>query len=141
MLTLEVARRLDAQQGMCGETTFDIYLTPACAGATFLPMSEFRTIEIDFDIHKKIEMERQGFTESANEVLRRLLKIGGQSSRPFIVSNGRSWSGKGVSLPHGTKLRMKYNGCEYSGLIEDGEWLVDGKRFSSPSAAASVVSR
>ena len=103
-------------------------------------MSEFRTIEIDFDVHKMIEMERQSFTESANDVLRRLLKIGEQSQgHPRPVRNGRPWSGKGVTLPHGTKLRMEYNGCEYSGVIEDGGWSVDGKRFLSPSAAASGV--
>ena len=38
-------------------------------------MSEIATIEIDFDIHKRIEMERQSFTESPNDVLRRLLGL------------------------------------------------------------------
>ena len=49
---------------------------------------------------------------------------------------GRPWSGKGVTLPHGTDLRMQYNGKHYVGQIDNGEWVIEGKRFRSPSAAA-----
>lgn len=103
-------------------------------------MSEMRPIEIDFDVHKKIEFERKNFAESPNEVLRRLLKIAGQSPAPTPTqSNGRPWSGKGVTLVHGTELRMEYNGRQHAGAIENGEWLVEGNRFKSPSAAAGGV--
>ena len=103
-------------------------------------MSEFRTIEIDFDIHKMIEMARRGFMESPNDVLRRLLEIGEPSpEHSETSSNGRSWTGKGVILPHGTELRMKYRGRQYSGVIDDGQWLVEGERFTSPSDAAMGV--
>ena len=98
-------------------------------------MTEFRTINIDFDVHKKIETERRNFTETPNEVLRRLLKIAG----PAPTANGRQWSGEGVALPHGTELRMEYNGAVYHGRIDDGGWLVEGKRFNSPSGAAGVA--
>lgn len=43
---------------------------------------------------------------------------------------------KGVSLPHGTELRMEYNGRVHTGRIEDGRWMVEGRSFNSPSAAA-----
>jgi len=104
-------------------------------------MTELRTIEIDFDVHKKIELERSSFAESPNEVLRRLLKISGQSPTlsEALVNAGRPWSGKGVTLPHGTALRMEYNGRQYTGVIKDGEWVVEGERFKSPSAAAGGV--
>ncbi|NJM29609.1 MAG: hypothetical protein HC855_05465 [Rhizobiales bacterium] len=108
-------------------------------------MAELRTIEIDFEVHKKIEMERQSFAEMPNSVLRRLLKIDPQesrsndSARSAPQTGGRSWAGKGVMLPHGTELRMEYNGRVYSGRIENGRWFVEGKAFKSPSAAAGGV--
>ncbi len=103
-------------------------------------MTDLRTIEIDFDVHKRIELERNSFSETPNEVLRRLLKINGRTNnRDQSDIAGRSWSGKRVTLPHGTQLKMEYNGRSYAGTIEDGEWVVEGKRFRSPSAAAGGI--
>ncbi len=110
-------------------------------------MSTLRSIEIDLDVHKCLEAERQGFDEAPNDVLRRLLKLKPSAKRPngggesVAVAGGRSWSGKGVTLPHGTLLRMEYNGKSHAGQIDNGEWLVEGARFSSPSAAAGGVAR
>lgn len=103
---------------------------------------DMRTIEIDVEVHKRIEMERASFAESPNAVLRRLLGI----DRP---GTGRlkediaplPWAGKGVELPHGTELTMEYNGRIHAGRIEDGAWVVEGGRFRSPSAAAKAVAR
>src|SRR5690348_4983985 len=101
------------------------------------------TIEIDFDVHKAIEMARQSFSETPNDVLRRLLKIGqGAGSLPETGpprGSGRPWSGKGVVLPHGTRLRMEYNGRSHSGEIIDGQWHVESGVYGSPSAAAVGV--
>jgi hypothetical protein len=106
-------------------------------------MTEFRTIEVDFEVHKRIEMDRRNFAETPNEVLRRLLGIdsakNGGNRAGGLEPAGRSWSGKGVSLPHGSLLRMKYNGKQHFGEINNGEWLVEGKRYRSPSAAAGGV--
>jgi len=103
-------------------------------------MSEMRTIEIDFEVHKRIEMERKSFSETPNAALRRLLKIEGQAPVAAAAPRqGRHWAGKGVTLPHGTELRMEYNGRVHTGRIDNGRWLVEGKSFKSPSAAASGV--
>jgi hypothetical protein len=51
------------------------------------------------------------------------------------------WSGKGVVLPHGTQVRMEYNGRSHSGEIMDGQWHVEGGVYGSPSAAAVGVAR
>lgn len=105
-------------------------------------MAELRTIEIDFDVHKLIEMERRDFSETPNYVLRRLLELD-EDMQPVDVKSstptGASWHGKGVILAHGTELRMHYNGREHVAHIRDGKWLVEGKLYSSPSAAASAV--
>jgi len=106
-------------------------------------MSEYRTIEIDFDVHKLIENERTGFAENANDALRRLLELPAKAaSNPAKeAANGhrRAWSGEGVTLAHRTAVRMRYNGRLYEGMIGDGKWIVEGKTFDSPSGAASGV--
>ena len=103
-------------------------------------MREMRTIEIDFDVHKAIELERASFSETENDVLRKLLKLGEASvTTPAAETGGVPWSRKGVTLPHGTRLRMQYNGQQYSGTVENGEWVVEGERFTTPSGAASRV--
>ncbi|MFN3259726.1 MAG: hypothetical protein ACE37J_04115 [Pikeienuella sp.] len=112
-------------------------------------MGQMRAIEVDFDVHQAIELERTGFEESPNDALRRLLKLppkalGTTTGSPISPQKTslpgiRPWSGKGVELPHGTELRMEYNGQLFRGSIENGEWVIDGKRSNSPSAAAASV--
>jgi hypothetical protein len=105
-------------------------------------MTEYRTIDIDFDVHKLIETERRSFDEKPNDALRRLLKL---PVRPAASTKGapppgaRLWSGEGVTLPHGTHVRMRYNGRLYEGEIVDGKWVVEGKTFDTPSGAASGI--
>jgi len=106
-------------------------------------MSNLRAIEIDFDVHKAIEAARSSFEETPNDVLRHLLKIEARPIQPepahTLATQYRAWIGKGVSLPHGTTVRMEYNGRSHAGTIDDGAWLVEGQRFSSPSGAAGGV--
>ena len=107
-------------------------------------MTNMRPIDIDFEVHQKIELARTSFEESPNDVLRRLLGIStkqGTTTNGGVpaATEGRPWSGKGVTLPHGTELRMEYNGKVYSGTIQHGEWLVEGMRAKSPSDAACSV--
>jgi hypothetical protein len=109
-------------------------------------MSDYRTIEIDLDVHRQIEGARVNFSQTPNEILRELLglakatKPNGGAKHHRDVGN-RPWSGKGVTLPHGTELRMEYNGRVHEGVIEDGKWRVEGALYESPSAAAGSVAR
>ena len=105
-------------------------------------MSEFRSIEIDFDVHKLIEAERQSFSETPNDALRRLLRLPQRTHAKAptkVTNNQRPWSGEGVTLPHGTRLRMRYNRRQHEGQVIDGKWVIDGKSFDTPSGAASGV--
>jgi len=97
-------------------------------------------IEIDFDVHKLVETERRSFAETPNDALRRLLGLSHRVKPLEKTGKGmRSWSGEGVTLPHGTSLKMSYNGRQHEGKIVDGKWYVDGKTCDSPSGAASGV--
>lgn len=104
-------------------------------------MQNMRAIEIDFDVHKRLETERMSFSETANETLRRILRIERQTSKTeeAITPQGRPWSGKGVELPHGTELKMDYNGRQHVGVVKNGVWVVEGGEYNSPSAACSVA--
>lgn len=105
-------------------------------------MPEFMTIEIDFDVYKVIEAERQNFDEPRIAALRRLLGLPAlPNSRNAKGSKreGRAWSGEGVTLAHGTQVRMRYNGRQHEGETSDGKWLVEGRRFDTPSGAASGI--
>jgi hypothetical protein len=109
-----------------------------------------KTISIDFDVHRAIELERRGFDEPENDALRRLLRLPTaskpqQSAQPdaprkgddLSTTQGAAWSWKGVVLPHGTDLRMDYRGQMVRVRVEQGKWMIDGKSYTSPSDAAS----
>jgi hypothetical protein len=103
----------------------------------------YRTIEVDFDVHRCIENERHGFDEHPNDALRRLLKLG--EPKPSATESSaasptrKSWSDEGITLPHGTRVRMRYNGRTYEGQIVDGGWVIGNQTFGTPSGAASGV--
>jgi hypothetical protein len=105
-------------------------------------MPEFTTIEIDFDVYKLIETERRSFDEPRADALRRLLKLPPRAAASPANGGkpvGPAWSGEGVTLAHGTRVRMSYNGRQYEGEIVEGNWVIAGKSFSSPSGAASGI--
>ena len=108
-------------------------------------MADRRMIEIDFELHKKIEAERRSLSEPEYVILRRLLGMKAANIavtiEPKSRSSGREWFDDGVRLPHGTEVRMTYNRRLHHGRIEDGQWLVEGINCSSPSAAAGSVAR
>jgi hypothetical protein len=106
-------------------------------------MPQYRTIEIDFEVHKRIEAERRSFSDTPNDVLRRKFGLGPGRERRRAESppNEGSWSGKGVTLEAGTLLRIGYGGKISNGEIDDGTWLVEGQRYGTPSAAAIGVAR
>lgn len=110
-----------------------------------------RSIDIDFEVHKAIELERRSFDETPNAVLRRMLSIDttttGQSASVAVIPDGegRPWVGKGKStgliLPHGTDLQMDYNGQRFTGRVDNGFLVLEGRRFTSPSGAADELCR
>lgn len=103
---------------------------------------EYTTIEIDFDVHKKIEATRTSFSESPNDVLRRILAIDTKSmtSAKSPTPRGRSWRKGCVELPEGTEMRMTHNNQSYFASIIDGKWVDEfGSKHNSPSGAANSL--
>jgi hypothetical protein len=99
-------------------------------------------IRIDIQVHQHLENRRTNPTQTHNEILREMLGLplsdDGEDA-PLGLSHG--WSGAGVELPNGTKLRMSYNNQMYAGVIVEGAWHTGGASYHSPSGAASGVAR
>lgn len=101
-------------------------------------MHDTTTIEIDFDVHKAIETNRNSFAETPNDVLKRMLGLGSPPLK--AVPAGKAYTYQHLELPHGTEARMTYNNVDYRARIENGFWITeDGQRHKSPSGAASSV--
>lgn len=102
-------------------------------------MTDTTTIEIDFDVHKTVETNRKSFTETPNDVLRRLLGINAPAALT-TAATGKPYRYMHMELPDGSEARMHYNGVEYTARIDDGFWITqDGGRHKSPSGAASGI--
>ena len=100
-----------------------------------------QTIEIDFDVFKQITVRRKNESVTPNEVLRELFGLEPrQGPMPQEVQSGKPWVVKGVVFPHGTEFRKSYKGQMYHARIDNGSLLLNGKKFSSPSAAAMSAS-
>ena len=110
-----------------------------------------RKIEIDFDLHQRIEAERKSFDDPPNAVLRRLLGLGPprqasstndateQLPSEIAALPNAAWRSKGVVLPDGTELHVDYSEVSASGQVVGGRLSFGGNAFRTPSAAVMSV--
>ncbi len=101
------------------------------------------SIEVDFEVYKQLTVRRATEHVTYNDVIRELLglkKAPANAASPNGVSAG-DWTAKGVRFPAGTVLRAEYKGRQYAATVEGGALVLNGKRFSSPSAAAVSVTK
>jgi len=102
---------------------------------------EYRGVEIDLEVFRLLESHRTSFEQTHNDLIRVMV---GLPALQAMTATGRpktSWYSDGVTLPHGTKLRMTYNHKVCTGEIQNGEWHVGGEAHKSPSGAAGAVAR
>lgn len=105
------------------------------------------SIEIDFELYKHLTMLRESESDSYSDVIRRLLQLSAKSqaapiseSDKSLTNNGSgAWVIKGVSFPLGTEFRAVYKGVEHFGIVENGALSIEGKRVTSPSDAARII--
>jgi hypothetical protein len=103
------------------------------------------TINVDFEVYKELTARRRSEEMTENEVLREVLGLtkAGRSSNAVAMpdTGGIAWVSKGVSFPHGTEFRATYKGQQFTGIAKNGALVMNGKRFTSPSAAAVSITR
>jgi hypothetical protein len=99
------------------------------------------SIEIDFDVYKALTIKRANEATTYNDVLREILglpaKLNGAGSAP--AKSDIAWIAKGVTFPAGTEFRATYKGVQHLGIVKEGALHLNGKTFTSPSAAAVSI--
>ncbi len=99
-------------------------------------------IDIDFDVYKALTLRRPSENVTYNDVLRKLLGLSPKKNQDVLsdsLPGQGDWVSKGVHFPSGTEFRATYKGETYYGKVDSGSFVVDGKRFNSPPAAAVAI--
>ena len=99
-------------------------------------------IQIDLEVHKKIEALRISFSETPNDILRRILGLAEHSKTPQAQGNASKavWMpAPNVKLLEGTKLYARYKGRPVEAEVVQGGLKYNGTIYKSPSAAACAV--
>jgi hypothetical protein len=104
-------------------------------------MTTLRSIKVDLDVYKKIVSEMVDNDKDENDTLHRILGVAFSAGVESTANANNGWSGHGVHLPEGTELRLTHLGHEYTARIQKRAFLVEGKLYYSPSAAAEAVAR
>lgn len=102
------------------------------------------TIDVDFEVFKVLTARRCSEEMTENDVLREAFGLSKTARNSIPVqatpASGASLGSQRASpSPHGTEFRATYKGQRYIGVVRDGALVVNGKRFSSPSAAAISI--
>lgn len=99
-------------------------------------------IVVDFEVFKELTSRRRSEEMTENDVLRELLGLAKPTQKngaATVEPGGVAWVSKGVSFPHNTQFRATYKGQQHSALVKNGALVMNGKRFTSPSAAAVAI--
>lgn len=98
------------------------------------------SIQVDFEVFKELTARRTSESMTENDVIRELLGLNKSIKEPIAaLLNEQPWVCKGTSFPHGSKFRATYKGQLYTGEVVNGALEANGKRYTSPSAAAVSI--
>jgi hypothetical protein len=97
-------------------------------------------IEIDFDVFKELTNRRPVESITYNDVVRELLRLPKTGKTEKTQSPiGKPWQVSNTSFPEGSEFTADYKGKSYAAIVRDGKLVVNGRRFSTPSAAAISI--
>lgn len=89
----------------------------------------------NFEVWNELNNRLESPQDNHNGVLRRTLGL----KRQVAPAAGKSWLIDGVAFANGTEFRMHYRKAVHTARVDDGALLFNGKRFDTPSAAASSI--
>ena len=95
--------------------------------------------DVDFEVFKELTVRRASESVTYNDVIRELL--GFKNAAATTPKPNGAWVYRGVQFPDGTQLRATYWGKTYTAEIRDGSLMLNGQRQTSPSAAASYITK
>ena len=101
------------------------------------------TIEIDLELYKFIQSKLISFDEKPNDVLKRILKISdsletNRENSKSIPPSGFTY--KNVFFENGFEMRKITKGKIHTLIAQDGYFLLNGKKYTSPSSAGMSIS-
>jgi len=99
---------------------------------------ETTKIDIDLDVYKAIQQRFISFSDTPNEVLRRVFGLEPTDNKPSNIQREGLYI-QGVLLKNGLKLRRKYCGKLVEATVEKNHISYNGKEYTSPSGAARAV--
>lgn len=102
------------------------------------------TVDVDFEVYKRLTNLRDTEEVTYNDVIRQLLGLSSAKTEPQKtkdVSTVGDWVVKGVRFPAGTEFRATYKGTLFQARVEAGALLLGVNRFTSPSAAAVSITK
>jgi hypothetical protein len=74
--------------------------------------------------------------DTPNDILREKFDLGQMKK-----DNSNSWKYKGVIFPNGTEFKRRYKGEDYFAKVENGELVMNGKKYPSLSQAAWAITK
>lgn len=105
-------------------------------------------VQVDLEVWKEIEKNRESFTQTPNDILRKIFMLTEASAKEKVVpaEGGSSETVIGLSteyglLPDGMKLSRVYKGKEYNAQVVNGAIELEGIRFNSLSMAGVHVTK
>ncbi len=101
---------------------------------------QMQTIEIDFDVFKKLTEMRKSEADSYNDVLRRTLGLS-VATKKTDKARTAFWACRGGNIPVGTKLRARHKSHLYEAEVTHQGIKYDNKRYGTPSEAAFRITR
>ena len=96
---------------------------------------EMTQISIDLDVYKEIQQRLESFTDTPNQVLRRVFSLETAIEEPSQPLKGDLHI-KGVVLKEGLKLSKAFKGQMFEAVVRDGRIDFKGKLYPTPSGAA-----
>jgi hypothetical protein len=96
-------------------------------------------IDVDFEVFKELTARRASESVTCNDVIRELLGL--KNAVATTPKPNGAWVYRGVQFPDGTQLRATYKGKTYTAEIRGASLLLNGLRQTSPSAAASYITK
>lgn len=98
-------------------------------------------IQVDIDVYRHLESNRLTFSESHNEILRRILGFGDIPREETMPSQQRKQGlvARGILIPNGLRLRKVFKGRLIEAEVKDDAIEYDGHSYTSPSKPACVA--